>query len=316
VTPRHRILVGGSGYVPEGEFTAEGSDEDIAALEAAAPLIRCGLLCNDAHLRQADGQWIVDGDPMEGALVALAMKAGLDPAHVRSEWARSDEIPFDAQHRFMATRHAGPDGAHAIFVKGAPERVLAMCETQAGPSGPEPLDRRYWTEQIARAASAGERVLALATKPAAASQQRLSFDLLDRGLTFLGIAGFIDPPRDEVQQAIAECRSAGIAVKMITGDHAVTAAAIARQLRLEDAPEVVTGADLDETPDDALVAVAKRAAVFARTSPSVTVRMRLIQRICTADIGMVKPSRIAAITVRTSPPLVGMVQAITLRILS
>jgi len=273
VTAGHAVSISGAGYTPEGEITAGGRDDDVAALEAAAPLIRCGLLCNDAHLRQADDQWVVDGDPMEGALVALAMKAGLNPEHVRSEWPRSDEIPFDAQHRFMATRHDAGNGEHAIFVKGAPERLLAMCATQATASGPRPLDHAYWTEQIARAASEGERVLGFAVKSASASDGRLSFRELDGGLVFLGIVGFIDPPREEVVHAIAECRSAGIAVKMITGDHGATAAAIARRLGLTDGPDVVSGADLDNTSDEALVGLAARAEVFARTHPEHKLRI-------------------------------------------
>jgi magnesium-transporting ATPase (P-type) len=272
VTADHILFASGSGYVPEGELTAPGTDDDIAALEAAAPLIRCGLLCNDAHLRQADGQWIVDGDPMEGALVALAMKAGLNPEHLRSERPRSDEIPFDAQHRFMATRHAGPPGGQAIFVKGAPERLLAMCATQSTTGG-QPLDHAYWSEQIALAASEGERVLAFAVKSPAGSAGRLTFADLENGLTLLGIVGFIDPPRDEVVEAVGECRSAGIAVKMITGDHAATAGAIARQLGLTDGAEVVSGADLDRTPDQALAGLAVRAQVFARTNPEHKLRI-------------------------------------------
>jgi magnesium-transporting ATPase (P-type) len=271
-TPRHRILVSGSGYAPDGEFTAEGSDEDIDALEAAAPLIRCGLLCNDAHLEPAQAEWIVHGDPMEGALITLSMKAGLNPAHLRSEWARTDEIPFDAQHRFMATRNMRPGGEHDIFVKGAPERVLAMCSTQIVGARREPLDHAYWGEQIRHAAASGERVLGFATKPAQGAGS-LSMEDLRGDLAFLGIVGFIDPPRPAVVEALGECRSAGIAVKMITGDHAETARAIARQLGLGDTGTAVTGADLDRTPDEELVALAQRSAVFARTSPEHKLRI-------------------------------------------
>ncbi len=273
VTADHTLFAGGSGYAPEGKLEAPEADEDIAALEAAAPLIRCGLLCNDALLRQAGGQWVVDGDPLEGALVALAMKAGLNPEHVRSEWPRSDEIQFDERHRFMASRHETRGNEHAIFVKGAPERLLAMCAEQATILGQRPLDHIYWTRQIAEAASAGERVLGFAVKAPAESEGRLDFADLEDGLVFLGIVGFIDPPRDEVVDAIAECRSAGIAVKMITGDHAVTAASIAAQLGLNDGLDVITGADLDRTSDDDLADLARRAEVFARTNPEHKLRI-------------------------------------------
>ena len=210
---------------------------------------------------------------MEGALVALALKAGFNPEHARSEWPRLDEIPFDAQHRFMATLHTGPTGEHGIFVKGAPERLLEMCIAQAGADGEQPLDRAYWRSQIAQAASEGERVLGFAVKRAQNGQARLSFADLDDGLVFLGVVGFIDPPREDAIAAIADCRSAGIAVKMITGDHAETAAAIARQLGMADAPDVVNGAELERARDAALVDLAAKTEVFARTSPEHKLRI-------------------------------------------
>lgn len=274
VTATHQLEVDGSGYAPQGAFKAQGSDDDVAALEAAEELIRCGLLCNDAVLAQTDGHWRVNGDPMEGALVTLAVKAGLDPDHLRSEWARQDEIPFDAQHRFMASRHRHPQGGGVLFVKGAPEALMALCGSQAGAAGPEPLDDRYWSDAIAHAARQGERVLGFAVKvmPASGGDGLLGFrDVAD--LCFLGLVGFIDPPRPEVISAIAECRSAGISVKMITGDHAATATAIAGQLGLSDRLEVATGAEVDVTSDADLTALATRASVFARTSPEHKLRI-------------------------------------------
>ncbi|WP_394036703.1 HAD-IC family P-type ATPase [Xanthobacter albus] len=273
VTATHHLEVAGSGYAPVGAFTAIGSDDDVAALEAAEELIRCGLLCNDAVLAEAGGRWRVNGDPMEGALVTLAAKAGLDPDHLRAEWPRQDEIPFDAQHRFMASLHGRPQGGAVLFVKGAPEALLARCRTQAGASGPEALDAARWNAETARAAREGERVLGFAVKtPSADAGRRLGFDAVT-DLCFLGLVGFIDPPRPEVIRAIAECRSAGIAVKMITGDHAATAAAIAGQLGLSEPLEVATGADVDAASDDALKALATRASVFARTSPEHKLRI-------------------------------------------
>jgi len=260
----HRLQVSGAGYAPEGDLKSIGYDEDAAALAAAAPLVRCALLCNDAHLREKDGAWHVEGDPMEGALVALAMKTGLDPAHARAEWPRLDEIPFDAAHRYMATLHRGPGGEAMAFVKGAPETVLAMA------GAPE---RDAWARRIAEAASAGERVLGFACKPLAAGARRLAMREVESGLEFLGIVGFIDPPRDEAIGAVAECHAAGIAAKMITGDHAATAAAIARQLRLAEDPQAVTGAELDAMDEVEFAEAVGRSTVFARTSPEHKLRI-------------------------------------------
>jgi len=274
IVPGRIVFVSGSGYVPEGRISVDRGEDDIAAQEAVAPLVRAAVLCNDAHLRRADdGHWIVDGDPMEGALVALAMKLGIDADHERAEYLRSDEIPFDAQHRFMATRNKIHGGKCSIFVKGAPERLLSMCAIQVADNIERPLDHAYWNEHIARAASEGERVLAFAVKSCPLSEARLSFADLDAGLAFLGLVSFIDPPRDEVVNAISECRSAGIKVKMITGDLPATASAIARQLGLDDGPEVVTGAELDNVPDDQLVDLVERVNVFARTSPGHKLRI-------------------------------------------
>lgn len=256
------LAVGGSGYTPEGGLaTQEG--ENRGAIAAAGEIIRCGLLCNDATLRQADSDWIVDGDPMEGALVALAMKAGLNPDHARGEWRRIDEIPFDAAYRFMATLQAGPAGDTVIFIKGAPEAVMAMA-------GVEPTN---WEARLAMAAGQGERLLGFGVKRLAAPRERLSFADLDVGVEFLGAMGFIDPPREEARAAIRECRSAGIAVKMITGDHAATALAIARQLGISEAPVGVTGAELEALSDETLSARVLDVDVFARTSPEHKLRI-------------------------------------------
>lgn len=272
VTAGHLLAVSGEGYGPVGVFTTQDGTDDAAALAAAEDLVRCGLLCNDARLETRGDGWGVIGDPMEGALVALAAKAGLDADHLRAEWPRRDEIPFDARHRTMASRHAAPDGGAVIFVKGAPERLLSMCAQEARPDGPAPLDAARWSAAIQEAARAGERVLGFARKASTGVGNFGSQDLKE-GLAFLGLVGFIDPPRAEAVEAIAQCRSAGVAVKMITGDHGATAAAIARQLGLTDNPEVMTGADLDRTSDGDLPAVARRADVFARTSPEHKLRL-------------------------------------------
>ncbi len=271
VTAAAEYLVEGAGYAPVGQIAALGV-ATAGAQAVQADLIRAALLCNDAQLVESAGQWSVHGDPMEGALVTLAMKSGLHPETERSAWVRLDEIPFDAQHRFMATLHRSRGGEVWVFVKGAPERVLEMCQTQAVGDG-KPADAPYWHDRIAAAGGNGERVLGFAAMRVDPATERLSFAALEEGPQFLGIVGLIDPPRLEAIAAIAECRSAGIAVKMITGDHAGTAGAIARQLNLADNPQVMTGAELDGLSDDALREIAETVSVFARTSPEHKLRL-------------------------------------------
>ena len=273
VTACGETMVSGAGYAPDGSLMF-ADDADKARNEAAAVMLaRAGMLCNDARLQKGDAGWISNGDPMEGALLALAMKAGLDPEDAHTAWSRIDEIPFDAQHRFMATLSRTPDAGTIVMVKGAPERVMGMCAVQASGDQHMPLDHAYWTDRIAAAASEGERVLGFAMKSKDAASDHLAFADVEQELVFLGIVGFIDPPREEAVAAIAECRSAGIAVKMITGDHAATAASIAQQLGLGDAPQVLTGHELDRMSDADLGREVEGTTVFARTSPEHKLRI-------------------------------------------
>ncbi|NMG38334.1 HAD-IC family P-type ATPase [Chelativorans sp. ZYF759] len=272
VTGDHELMVDGVGYEPVGAILLNG-EKQAEAPAAARDLMRCGLLCNDATLAQRDGGWQAEGDPMEGALVSLAIKASLDPEHYRGSWKRVDEIPFDAQHRFMASLHNRPGTENSlIFVKGAPERILSMCDRQARQEDDAPVDEAYWSDRIAETASHGERVLGFACKEVA-NGTPLSFEEVESGMLFLGIAGFIDPPREEALTAVAECRSAGIGVKMITGDHAITAVAIAQQLGLAETPQVVTGVELEGISEPDLLELARRTTVFARTNPEHKLRI-------------------------------------------
>ncbi|MEP9386435.1 HAD-IC family P-type ATPase [Mesorhizobium sp. KR9-304] len=272
VTADSELLAPGTGYAPSDGSTASGTGDTVPD-PVRFDLIRAALLCNDARLVERDGLWSVLGDPMEGALVTLAMKAGFSTDDEREMWARLDEIPFDAQHRFMATLHVGPDGRRRIFVKGAPERVLSMCSGQAGASASAGIDQHYWQRRITEAASDGERVLGFAMAEADGDSERLAFDTFESGLTFLGIVGFIDPPRAEAVAAVAECRAAGIAVKMITGDHNGTALAVARQLALADDPQALAGVAIDVMSDDELRNVVERVSVFSRTTPEHKLRI-------------------------------------------
>ncbi len=273
VTAAGAVDVGGDGYAAEGALAAVG--DDAATLAQARRLARIGALCNDARLREQDGRWAVDGDPMEGALLALAGKAGLDLATLREQRPRLDEVPFDAEHRLMASLHAAASGEAVMLVKGAPERLLALSRAQIAAHGDEAaLDDAYWRQAIAEAAGQGQRVLGFAMRrlPVPLAVFMLS-DVAD--LVFVGIAGFVDPPRAEAIEAVADCRRAGIEVKMITGDHGATAAAIARQIGLAADPVVVTGDELDALAADQWHDVAARANVFARASPEH--KLRIVQ---------------------------------------
>jgi len=189
---------------------------------------------------------------MEGALLAFAGKAGTDVREERGIWTRTDAIAFDSKHRFMATLHHDHEGHAGVFVKGAPERILAMCSAQRiSPGKTEALDHRYWEQKAEHIAAQGQRVLALAARAVPPEHVVLEHADVEGTLVLLGMVGLIDPPRPEAVTAVAECHAAGIRVKMITGDHAGTAAAIARQIGLQNPHKVLTGADLDAMNDAA-----------------------------------------------------------------
>jgi magnesium-transporting ATPase (P-type) len=265
--------VSGVGYDPNGIFKCDGERFDPSADPQLLELVRAGLLCNDAELRQIDGVWRVDGDPMEGALVTLALKAGLDAVLVRKQLPRTDEIPFDSAHRFMATLHHSHDDSGFVLIKGAPERLLEMCSRQRMPTGDGPLDTDAWHLYAERLAAKGQRVLSFAWKPAPPEQQVLTFADVERDGVMLGLVGFIDPPRAEAIEAVADCRSAGIRVMMITGDHPTTACEIARQLGIAEDPHALTGNDVEQLDEAELRSSAACTDVFARTTPEHKLRL-------------------------------------------
>jgi len=221
----------GVGYAPHGTIVFDTQEVGPGTHPLLRDLALGAMLCNDAELAQTEAGWNVQGDPMEGALVAFACKAGLVTGDVRRANPQTDAIPFDAQHRFMATLHHDQHNTAAIHVKGAPERILAMCaDQQAEGDKAGPLDAEYWQRAASKIAAQGQRVLAIATRRGPEGGRKLTFDDVEGGLTLLGLVGLIDPPRKEAIAAVAECQAASIRVKMITGDHAGTALAIARQL--------------------------------------------------------------------------------------
>ena len=289
------VDVDGAGYAPEGALRQAGQVLDPSALAAHLPpfmrLLEVAALCNDAGLRPPavpdgaaagteaavtgdGGGWVLAGDPTEGALLTLAMKGGVDPASLRAARPRLDVVPFESEHRYMATLHADPAGGTVALVKGAPERLLAMCSAALDAQGrQQPLDAAQWQSAIDAQARAGRRVLALALRRWPEGHERLQPQDLADGLLLLGLVGIIDPPRDEARQAVAQCRQAGIRVVMITGDHAVTACAIAAQLGMGEGLAAVTGARIEAMDDMALRAAVQQTQVFARASPEHKLRL-------------------------------------------
>ena len=274
VTSAHTFAVEGMGYEPRGAVRFGDTIIDAREHGILDEFGRAAILCNDSFLRDDAGVWIVEGDPMEGALLALAGKLGLDVRSELAAWTRTDVIPFDARHRFMATLNHDHERRALVAVKGAPEAVLAMCAAQRAASGAtEAVDEAYWHEQAERIAAQGQRVLALAVDPAAAGRTVLASSELGSGLVLLGLVGLIDPPRPEAITSVAECHGAGIQVKMITGDHRGTAAAIARQIGLTNTDAVMTGSDIDAMDDVALASAVLATDIFARTSPEHKLRL-------------------------------------------
>jgi len=268
MTVRHVVTrageydVAGIGYAPEGHVSRGQQRVGLADHPDLAALVEVMGVCNDAQVQEDQGHWRLIGEPTEGALRTLALKAQLDTAG----FERLAVLPFDSATKLMATLDEVPGGGRRIHLKGAPDRLLDRCATQRGADGAgEPLDRAFWEGQIAALSAQGLRVLAAAVGEAAADQSTLTPTDLDQGLTFLGLVGIVDPPRPEAITAIAACRQAGIRVKMITGDHAGTAAAIGREMGITDTDKAITGAELEAASDADLRTLVAEYHIFART---------------------------------------------------
>ncbi|MDP1932963.1 MAG: cation-transporting P-type ATPase [Gammaproteobacteria bacterium] len=282
VTSHHLVVLDGSGYEPVGILRLQQDEGGHAAnkiikadeCSALSELARIAALCNDAALSNLNGVWTVEGDPMEGALLAFAGKIAPEFSPGASAWPRTDTVPFDARHRYMATLHHDDEQRGFVFVKGAPEQILAMCKDQRAADGTEQeLQIDYWNEEVGKVAAKGQRVLALALRSVPSDFKQLQHGDLTGTLTLIGMVGMIDPPRPEAITAVSECDGAGICVKMITGDHASTAAAIGKQIGLQNAGNVLTGADLDAMSDEVLKEEVLNCNIFARTSPEHKLRL-------------------------------------------
>lgn len=273
LTGKLAFTVSGAGYVPEGGLHLDGAAVQPGDYPESTELARAGVLCNDALLRPVNGTWQVEGDPTEGALCTLAVKVGLDPLVEREQRPRVDTIPFESEHRFMATLHHDHEGNSFIYLKGAPERVFGMCATSCAGTHDLPMDRAAWDERVGSIAGQGMRTLAIAMKRLPATQHDLRFEDVETGCTLLGLLGIIDPPREEATAAVADCASAGIRVKMITGDHAETARAIGARLGIGQDKPAMTGSQIEQLDDDHLRLAVSDLDVFARTSPAHKLRL-------------------------------------------
>ncbi len=269
--------VSGVGYLPEGSIEPLDGRSD----QADQSLIQCltaGVLCNDSTVDQQDGRWRVNGDPTEGALLVVARKASLTPSALIAQCPRLDAVPFESEFQYMATlHHCQQQGRKIAYVKGSVERILERCAD---------VEAEFINAKVEEMGRMGLRVLAFAHKQMPAEAASITHDDVASGLSFLGLQGMIDPPRPEAINAVAACKTAGIQVKMITGDHATTAAAVAAQIGLQGRTEddgtlvVVTGQALEKIPDDRLPQTVEQTAVFARVAPEQKLRLvKALQRL-------------------------------------
>ncbi|MDZ7962166.1 MAG: HAD-IC family P-type ATPase [Aulosira sp. DedQUE10] len=264
--------VSGIGYAPDGEILMNQQPVDFNenAHIAVWESLEAGLLCNDSHIEWRDGQWNLVGTPTEGALITAANKAGLTQENLEQELPRIDTIPFESQFQYMATLHEldAKRGLNVIYLKGSVEAILQRCDRIFDAQGQQAaLNPATVEQEVAGMANQGLRVLAFARKEVAAKRSLNRHDI-DRGLVFLGLQGIIDPPREEAIAAVNACQSAGIQVKMITGDHALTATAIARQMGICSTEEqVFTGQQLTQMDEKEFAQAAEQGMVFARVAP-------------------------------------------------
>lgn len=291
--------VRGEGFDPHGEILADGQPARLEDHPGLRELLVCGVLCNDSILKREGSRWTVDGDATEGALSVAAIRAGLEPDALRAEWARVAEIPFTSERKKMSTLHArvppkdlpdllalpeskrmdrlGVYGEKRLYVKGAPERILAGCTHHFVGGRVEPMtdfDRKQYLYHNQEMATRALRVLGFARRDFPSEAPPLEEDEAEREATFLGLVGMMDAPRTDAIRAIQDCKKAGIRVVMITGDHKLTAMAVAREMGILSEGELaLTGEDLEKISEEDLVRDVERIKVYARVAPEHKVRI-------------------------------------------
>jgi magnesium-transporting ATPase (P-type) len=278
MTVRHVVTrtgsydVSGEGYQPEGAITLDGREAALDRHPDLRALVEVMAVCNDSDIGEEDGRWKVTGEPTEGALRALARKAGF----AGDDYERVAVVPFESENKFMATLNRVPGGGARILLKGAPDGLLDRCGRQlATEDSTEDLDRAFWERHIEELSDRGMRVLGAAARDVDTGTGDLSLEDLGGEMVFLGVVGIVDPPRPEAIEAIKICHTAGIRVKMITGDHAGTAKAVGREMGIGDGEHAITGPELEAASDEDLRRLVRENDIFARTSPEH--KLRLVQ---------------------------------------
>ncbi|WP_423824038.1 HAD-IC family P-type ATPase [Salinisphaera sp. SPP-AMP-43] len=271
VLPQGQLVVAGDGYAPTGRITPAEPLTMADIQPDFERLLRAGVLCNDSALK-SEPEWHVVGSATEGALLTLALKAGIDIDAARAACPRSDVLPFEPERRFMVTQHRSASGRVWIVAKGAPETLLARCPSQVRQGTDESLDYEYWQQCLDELTKTGQRPLAIAAAEMAVENTQASLEEMASNLALLGIVGIEDPPRADAIAAVAHCRAAGIHIKMITGDHAATAQAIGARFGLGQAG-VLSGQDIDALDDAALRERTRSIDIYARTTPEHKLRL-------------------------------------------
>ncbi len=268
VTAEKEYEVEGTGYKPEGKILADDKQVDLEKDKVLMQLLKTVRVSNNSEISEEDGKWKLTGTPTEGALLTLSYKGGLEDYKPE----RLDTIPFESDHKYMATLNKTDDGVF-VFMTGAPERILEMCSRQYTEKGDEDIDREFWEKKMDEVAGRGQRLLGAAFNKTDDKRTEIDKDDLEKNKIFLGVVGIIDPPRDEAVGSIKECKEAGVQVKMITGDHAITAKAIGKEIGIGDGEKALTGKELEEMSDEEMRKVVDDYDIYARTSPEHKLRL-------------------------------------------
>lgn len=269
----HIYEVTGGGYKDTQEFNLNEAVFPLEAHPSLRQLILAGMLCNDAEIIKENAEEQLSGNPIDKAFLALGLKSKIDYNLERQSCPRSDFIPFESQHKIMGSLHHDHMNNGYIFIKGAPERILYNCAHELFNEKVVPINTRYWEKKIEDLAKKGLRLVAVAVKKTSAKHQKLSFNDLESNNTLLGIVGLSDPPRKDAVLGVELCQKAGINIKMITGDHVVTAQAVAEQVGIKNFQNPITGEQLDKIDDESLPRIVKEVDVYARTSPEHKLRL-------------------------------------------